>query len=408
MMSQGWGAILLLTSRAKSTYKMTVSHGLRILLLLALPLAICSPGSAASLQGKVAEVVDGGNITVVSVKHPIKVRLIAVAAPEKNQSYADVARQHLSNLILNKYVVVRYSALRDGYLVGQVLSGDMDVGAQMIRDGVAWYDKSDEQLLSETERRIYAESQEAARNERRGLWQDESPVSPWDFRRAQLATVNTSTVNTSTVTPPRQPSPVRRGSQAGLSSEALVGGVIGPGSIAGKPDVRPISREGTSGRWLTYQPADRHFSILAPSDGLEITYPVLDGQGKTMDLHYVIGNSGRTLYFVMWTKGPNGNSTDVSTPADAVKGMLNGINRTTEQAGFVVTATPGRNLRLSGYAGRQYTLSGGPATGVVRILSKQIGDEREVFMLCVLNGPESEGSGDEFLNSFKISPNQSP
>ncbi len=381
---------------------MTVPHVIRILLLLALPLAICSPGGAASLQGKVAEVVDGGNIVVVSGNHPLKVRLLAVAAPEKNQSYAGVARQHLSDLILNKYVIVSYSALRDGYLVGQVMSGDMDVGAQMIRDGVAWYDKSEEKRLSETEQRIYAESQAAARNERRGLWQDESPISPWDFRQAQLATATTSTVSL-----PRQAAAVRRGNQAGLSSEDLMGGVIGPGSIAGKPDVKPISQEGSSGRWVRYQPADRHFSILAPSDGLEITYPVLDGQGKTLDLHYVIGNSGRTLYFVMWTKGPNGSSTDVSTAADAVKGILSGINRTTERAGFIVTAEPGRILRLSGYAGRQYTLSGGPATGVVRILSKQIGDEREVFVLCVLNGPESEGSGDEFLNSFKISQNQS-
>lgn len=92
MMSQGWGAIFLLTSRAKSTYKMTVPHVIRILLLFALLLAICSPGSAASLQGKVAEVVDGGTIAVVSVNHLLKVRLIAVAAPEKNQSYAGVAR----------------------------------------------------------------------------------------------------------------------------------------------------------------------------------------------------------------------------------------------------------------------------------------------------------------------------
>jgi endonuclease YncB( thermonuclease family) len=380
---------------------MTVPHVIRTLLLLALPTAICSPGSAASLYGKVAEVVDGGSMVVVSVNHAVKVRLIAVAAPEKNQSYAAVARQHLSDLILNRNVVVHYSALRDGYLVGQVLAGEMDIGAQMIRDGVAWYDKSEEKRLSDTEQRIYAESQAAARNERRGLWQDESPVSPWDFRKAQLATAATSSVSL-----PRQAAAARRGNQAGLSSEDLMGGVIGPGSIAGKPGVRPISSEGSSGRWLKYQPADRHFSILAPSDALEITYPVLDGQGKTLDLHYLIGNSGGTLYFLMWTKGPNGSSTDVSTAADAVKGLVSGINRTTERAGFIVTATPGRNLRLSGYAGQQYTLSGGPATGVFRILSKQIGDERELFVLCVLNGTESETSGDEFLNSFKISQNQ--
>jgi endonuclease YncB( thermonuclease family) len=390
-----------INQQAKPTYKMTVRQVIRILFLLALPLAIFSPGSAASLQGRVAEVVDGGTIAVVSVNHLVKVRLIAVAPPQKNQAYAEVAQQHLSDLILNKYIVVRYSSLRDGYLVGQVLSGDMDVGAQLIRDGVAWYDKSDEKRLTETEQRVYAESQQAARSERRGLWQDDSPVSPWDFRKAQLATATTSGPSL-----PRQSSPVRRGNQVGLSSEDLMGGVVGPGSISGKPDIKPISREGVSGRWLRYQPADGHFSILAPSDGVEITYPVLYGQGKNIDLHYVIGYSDKSLYFVMWTKGPNGSSTDVSAAADAVKGMLSELNRTTERAGFIFRAVPDRSLKLSGYAGRQYMLSGGRATGVVRVLSRQVGDEREVFMLFVLNGPESEASGDEFLNSFKISQKQ--
>jgi endonuclease YncB( thermonuclease family) len=377
---------------------MTVPHVIRLLFLFALPLAICSPGSAASLQGKVTEVVDGGTIAVVSANHLLKVRLIAVAAPEQNQSYADDARQHLSDLILNKYVVVSYSALRDGYLVGQVLSGDMDVGAQMIRDGVAWYDKSDEKRLSETEQQIYASSQAAARNERRGLWQDESPMSPWDFRKALIATANTSITS-----PLRQPSPMRRGNQAGLSSEDLMGGMIGPGSISGTPDIRPLSRDGVAGRWLRYQPADRHFSILAPSDGVEMSYQVLGPQGKILDIHYVIGSCDRTMYFLTWAKGPNGISTDASAAADAVNGVLSELNRVREQRDHIlVTATPGRVLGLNGYEGREYVLTTGSVSGVIRALSKQIGDEREVFLIGLLNGPGTAASGDKFLNSFKI------
>jgi len=108
-----------------------------------------------------------------------------------------------------------------------------------------------------------------------------------------------------------------------------------------------------------------------------------------------------------WAKGANGISTDVSAAADAVNGMLSGLNRVREQRGhFLVTATPGRSLRLNGYVGREYALTTGSVSGVIRVLSKQFGDEREVFLLGVLNGPGSEGSGNEFLNSFKIGPNQ--
>lgn len=377
------------------TNKSNVPHVIRILTLLALPLAFFSIGSAATLQGRVTEVVDGGTIVVVSVHQPIRVRLIAAAAPDKNQSYASVARQHLSDLILDKFVRVRFSALADGYLVGQVLLDERDISAQMIRDGVAWYDKSDASNITEPERQLYEASMEAARSERRGLWQDETPVSPWDFRKAQTAPA-------SAVSLPRQPSRVRSGGSAGLSSEDLMGGMIGPGSRAGKPDIKRISPDGSAGHWLKYQSADHHFSILAPSDAVEITYPILDGQGKLMDLRYVIGTSNRTLYFVMWTKGPNGNSTDASTSAEAASALVAGINHSLERANFALTITPGRNLKLQDYSGRQYSLSGGPATGLVRVLSKQIGSEREVFVLCVVNGPEAQASGEEFLNSLKI------
>ena len=355
------------------------------------------------------DVVDGEDIAVLSQGHLVKVKLIAVAAPDKNQTFAGIARQHLADLILNKYVVVRYSALRDGYIVGQVLFEKMDVGAQMLRDGVGWYNKSDETLLGELERRVYQGSQDAARGERRGLWQEESPVSPWDYRKAQLAPVPKleapappANFNTVQAHLARQPSSLRRGAEAGLSSEDLMGGVVRPGSVAGKPDVKPLFSDGAPGRWLRYQPSDKHFSILAPSDGVQITVPVLDDQGKSLDLHYVIGTVGTSFYYLLWTKGPNGDSTDASTAAAAIEGLLTGVNRSTEDIGLVVTAKPNGILHLAGYGGRQYSLDAGLATGIVRILSKQIGDDREVFLLCELNAIGSEPTGPDFLDSFKI------
>ncbi|HEY6232839.1 MAG TPA: thermonuclease family protein [Pyrinomonadaceae bacterium] len=376
---------------------------LRILFLLALPLAVFSSGSAASLQGQVTEVIDGQSFTLVSQKLPVKIRLIAIAAPAGEQAFADIARQHLADLILKKFVVIRYSALQGEFLLGQVLLGDMDVGAQMIRDGVAWYNHKDERLLSDAEQKIYGQSQEAARNERRGLWQDESPSAPWDFEKARVAR---ATLAASPVLPPTLPrsKPVaNKAKPRGLANEDLMGGMIQPGSIAGRPDVKPISSNGSPGRWLVYQPADRHFSILAPSDALEISYRVIDESGQTNDLHSVAGQSNGNVYFIVWTKGPNGNSTDASTANEVADGLVTGFNRSVERSGgFIVTATPGRILRVGEYVGRRYVLTAGQNSGEVRVLSKQIGDNREVFMLCVLNGASSETSGAEFLNSFKI------
>jgi len=302
----------------------------------------------------------------------------------------------LSDLILNKFVVVRYSALEE-FLVGQVLMGDSDIGAQMIRDGVAWYDKSEERMLTETERQVYQMSMDAARSEHRGLWQDPAPVAPWDYRKAQLAAIKLPDV-----VPPKKPALTVKRKSAGLSSEDLMGGVIKPGAMLDRPDVRPISANGSPGTWATFEPADRHFSILAPSDAVRITFPVLDEEGKSVNMNYVMGKSGSSLYFLLWGTAPNLNGTDASASAQALAAMLDGINRGAARSGISVSATPGRLVKMKGYSGRQYALSAGPATGTVRILSKQIGADRELFLMCVLNGPDNGSSGDEFLNSFQI------
>lgn len=347
-----------------------------------------------------AEVVDGESIAVISQNHPVKVRLVGVATPQKSQSFADVARQHLSDLILDKYVVVRVTALRDGYLVGQVQLADMDVCAQMIRDGVGWYNKSDERDLSEAERQVYRASQDAARSERRGLWQEDSPQAPWDIHKLQAATTSTSTL-----AQPRQVTTIRRKTSAGLSSEDLMGGMIQPHSAAGTPDVKPLSTDGAQGRWLRYQPDDRHFSILAPSDGVEVSYQVLAPQGQLVNVHYVVGVnvSSKTIYLLSWANGPNGLSTNASSVSDAINSFLNELNRVREQHGDVlVTAAPGRSVKLAAYEGREYTLTTGSAKGTVRVFSKQTGDQREVFLLGVLSPPGAPAGGAEFLNSFKI------
>lgn len=379
---------------------MTLPHVIRILFLLALPLAVFSSGSAASLQGRVTEVVDGQSFTLVSQKLPVKIRLIAVAVPEGEQSYAGSARQHLADLILNKFVVVRYSALQGTFLIGQVLLGDMDVGAQMIRDGVGWYNKADERMLSELERQVYAQSQEAAHRERRGLWQEESPVAPWNFQTARLANPNTSVTplsSSSSLTPS-----ARKTKPRGLSNEDLMSGMLQPGSMGGNSEGRPLFADASPGSWHTYQPADRHFSILAPGNAIEFDGPILDDSGQTRNLHSVIGKSDGNLYILVWTKGPNGTATDESAAADIAKGLMAGFESASERTGIHATMTPGRNLKLNGYSGRRYVLTAGPVSGELRVLSKQVGDTREVFMLYVLNGPNSETTDAEFFNSFKI------
>src|SRR4029450_126906 len=105
----------------------------------------------------------------------------------------------------DKSVLVEYSGIDADHSVnGRVLLEGADVGAQMIRDGAAWADPSTRHRLSETDREVYQQSEFAARSERRGLWQQENPLAPWEFARAvEMKTKPISALKT--VSAPRTP-----------------------------------------------------------------------------------------------------------------------------------------------------------------------------------------------------------
>src|SRR5215211_6400181 len=137
---------------------------------------------ASSLFGKVIDVSSGDVITVFNLNRPVRVKLLGVDAPEMDQAFGDVAKKHLADLVYDKSVLVEYAGIAgDHSLNGRVLLEGADVCAQMIRDGAAWVDPSTEHRLSATDREVYAQSEVAARNERRGLWQQEDPIAPWEF-----------------------------------------------------------------------------------------------------------------------------------------------------------------------------------------------------------------------------------
>src|ERR1700752_5447739 len=147
--------------------------------------------NAASLYGKVIEVNSGDVITIFNLNRPVRVKLLGVDAPEMEQAFGDIAKKHLSDLVFDKAVLVHYSGIgADQSLTGRVLLNDADIGAQMIRDGAAWFDPRNIARLSEADREVYQQSELAARNERRGLWQQLNPTAPWEFVKAEALRKN--------------------------------------------------------------------------------------------------------------------------------------------------------------------------------------------------------------------------
>ena len=373
--------------------------GLRLLTIIAAMLCLSSLGSAATLQARVTEVESGNTLVVSNINRPLRIRLKAVVPPEPGQPFNESAREHLKALVLDKAVMVVYTHLASGYLEAKVFLNGIDIGSQMLRDGVAWYDRASDYELSEADRDLYAQCEQTARNEKRGLWQDQSAVAPWEFRKAQLAKLNSGSSASF-----QQHQARKSRSNQSLSNADLLGGVIGSGSIAGQPTFKPIAANGTPGSWTRYESVSRHFSVLFPSDGVEGTSSVVDSEGNANQVLFLGASNNVALFLLMSARGPNGKSTDASAADDTVKGYVSSINADFDRAGVSdrATATPVRDLKLNGYVGKQYRLTSPRTAGVMRVFSKQVGDQRDVIVLCVLTRPGSESDGDQFLNSFKI------
>ncbi|NJN47625.1 MAG: thermonuclease family protein [Candidatus Competibacteraceae bacterium] len=145
-------------------------------LLLALPLAQAEP----VYQGRAVEVLDGDTLTLLThTGQSIKVRLAEIDAPEWEQPFGKRAKNVLSTLTLNRFIRVDTSVKdRYGRVVGRVYVGDMDVNAELVRLGMAWFYRQYGQ-----DNTLYR-LEIAARTARWGLWADPRPVPPWVFRHS--------------------------------------------------------------------------------------------------------------------------------------------------------------------------------------------------------------------------------
>lgn len=152
------------------------------------PTAAQNPAAeqAGVIQGKVVDLGWGDSITVLDAQSKQqRVRLLGIDAPEKDQAFGPSARQKLSTLVFGKTVTVKYQKVdRSGRPLGKVLIGATDVNLEMLKSGMAWYYTNDRDL-PESDRPLYATAEREAKAAERGLWQDESPVSPWEFRQVR-------------------------------------------------------------------------------------------------------------------------------------------------------------------------------------------------------------------------------
>ncbi len=152
---------------------------MKLVLNLVVLIFVLSCTSHEELEGHVVKVIDGDTFDMMVGTTKIRVRLFGIDSPERGQPYNRKAKEFLDGLIADKDVqVIVHNKDRYGRTVGEVYVTDNTfVNGELVKAGFAWHFTrySDDPEL--------ARLQEEAKRTKAGLWQEENPITPWEFRR---------------------------------------------------------------------------------------------------------------------------------------------------------------------------------------------------------------------------------
>lgn len=142
---------------------------------------------AETLTGRVVGIADGDTLTLLDAsKTQHKIRLAGIDSPEKGQAFGQVCKKSLSDLAYDRVATVESSKLdRYGRVIGKVFVDGRDVSLEQLRRGCGWHYKKYQNEQSLNDRLTYNGAEESARASRAGLWADQVPAPPWDWRQAR-------------------------------------------------------------------------------------------------------------------------------------------------------------------------------------------------------------------------------
>lgn len=373
--------------------------------VLGLLLFLSTSVEASTLSGRVIEVNDGDVITVFNLNRPVRIKLLAVDAPEAGQAFGDVARNHLSELVHDKSVLVEYWGIAaDGSLVGRVMLDKTDIGAQMIRDGAAWFDANNQGRLSDADRDIYQQSEQAARSERRGLWQAQDPIAPWEFVRAQTLRRNPA-ANLNASLPVSTKAKVTR-PVSELTNLTLMGPSPSSSTASSAAYNTDTAWAASSGpkNWQPYKPSGESFSALVPDDGAQKTIQVPFGD-QMIDVNVYASRDGGSIYALMWIKGPSLGESDRVAINSTVKGFLRGVSAGYQQQNgneFSCDMQDERRFTAGGFSASEYDLPSCTIPAKVRAYTRVVGADRQMYVGVVFYTQQEDTNVSRFMKSFTI------
>ena len=146
----------------------------------------------ADFTAKVQRVVDGDTVHVIDkAGKKFKVRLTGIDAPEKNQPYGLAATYKLTEILINKLVLLKskpnngkpYTIDRYKRVLAKIILDGRDINLLQVLRGYAWHFKRYQKQQSPSDRELYSEAEIDAKKNELGLWEEKNPIAPWKWRK---------------------------------------------------------------------------------------------------------------------------------------------------------------------------------------------------------------------------------
>jgi len=141
-----------------------------------------SPCWCWAFTGKVVNVADGDTITILTPeKSQVKVRIYGIDTPEKGQAFGSKAADFTKErAALQEVNVQEIDRDRYGRTVGIVkLPSGAILNEEILRSGFAWVYR---QYCNQSFCSQWAELERHAQASKIGLWADQNPTPPWEWR----------------------------------------------------------------------------------------------------------------------------------------------------------------------------------------------------------------------------------
>jgi len=146
----------------------------------------------ADFTAKVQRVVDGDTVHVIDkAGKKFKVRLTGIDAPEKNQPYGLASTYKLTEILINKLVLLKskpnngkpYTIDRYKRVLAKIILDGKDINLSQVLTGYAWHFKRYQKQQSPSDRELYSEAEIDAKKNELGLWEEKNPIAPWKWRK---------------------------------------------------------------------------------------------------------------------------------------------------------------------------------------------------------------------------------